>query len=90
MIFSSGFAVLQAPVLDDLSFDPFPFQLDVLAAPKVYICGRENIQALVITLVIVLLWATESAISGRESSGSFCSSWSPNEKHRPLKAVFFK
>ena len=37
--------MLQAPVLDSLSFDPFPFQQDGLAAPEVDIGGREVIQA---------------------------------------------
>ncbi len=55
MILGSGFAVLQAPVLDGLSFDPFPFQKDGLSAPKLDIGGRKIIQALVIALVIVVL-----------------------------------
>ena len=55
MILRSGVAVLQAPVLDGLSFDSFPFQKDGLAAPKVDISERKIIQALVITLVIVVL-----------------------------------
>ena len=44
----SGVAMLQTPVLDGLSFDPFPFQQDGLAAPEVDIGGREVIQALVV------------------------------------------
>ena len=48
MILGSGVAMLQPPVLDGLSFDPFPFQQDDLAAPEVDIGGREVIQALVV------------------------------------------
>jgi len=44
VILSSGFAVLQAPVLDGLSFDPFPFQQDVLAAPGNYRSGRKQLE----------------------------------------------
>ena len=51
----SGVAILQTPVLDGLSFDPFPFQQDGLAAPEVDIGGREVIQALVVALVVVVL-----------------------------------
>ena len=54
MILSSGVAVLQAPVLDGLSFDPFPFQQDGLAAPEVDIGGREVARALVIAPVIIV------------------------------------
>ena len=46
--------MLQAPVLDGLSFDPFPFQQDGLAAPEVDIGGREVIQALVVAPVVVV------------------------------------
>ncbi len=67
MILGGGFAVLQAPVLDGLLFDPFPFQQDGLAAPKVDIGGREIIQALVIMLVIVVL--DEGAELGFEVTG---------------------
>ena len=47
--------MLQAPVLDGLSFYPFPFQQDGLAAPEVDIRGREVIQALVVTPVAVVM-----------------------------------
>ena len=43
----SGVAMLQTPVLDGLSFDPFPFQQDGVAAPEVDSGGRAVIQALV-------------------------------------------
>ena len=55
MILGSGIAMLQTPVLDGLSFDPFPFQQDGLAAPEVDIGGREVIQALVIAPVVVMV-----------------------------------
>ena len=51
----SGVAMLQAPVLDGLSFDPFPFQQDGVAAPEVDIGGREVVQALVVAPVVVVL-----------------------------------
>ena len=54
-------------MLDGLLFDPFPFQQDDLAVPKVDIGGREIIQALVITLVIVVL--DEGADLGFEVTG---------------------
>ena len=59
--------MLQAPVLDGLSFDPFPFQQDGLAAPGVDIGGREVIQALVVTPVVVVL--DEDAELGFEITG---------------------
>ena len=59
--------MLQAPVLDGLSFDPFPFQQDGLAAPEVDIGGREVIQALVVAPVVVVL--DESAELGFEITG---------------------
>ena len=55
MILGSGIAMLQAPVLDGLSFDPLLFQQDGLAVPEVDIGGREVIQALVIAPVVVVL-----------------------------------
>jgi hypothetical protein len=47
--------MLQAPVFDGLSFDPFTFQQDSLTAPEVDIGRRQIAQALVIALVIVVL-----------------------------------
>ena len=47
--------MLQTSVLDGLSFDPFPFQQDGLAAPEVDIGGREVIQTLVVASVVVVL-----------------------------------
>jgi len=54
MILGSGVAVLQAPVLDGLSFDHIPLQQDGLAAPKVDIGGREVAQALMLAQVIIV------------------------------------
>ena len=63
----SGVAMLQTPVLDGLSFDPFPFQQDGLAAPEVDIGGREVIQALGVAPVVVVL--DEDAELGFEITG---------------------
>jgi len=49
-----GFAMLQAPFVECLSFDPFSFQQDGLAWSEVDIGGREVAEALVIALVIVV------------------------------------
>ena len=59
--------MLQAPVLDGLWFDPFPFQQDGLATPEVDIGGREVIQALVVAPVVVVL--DEGAELGFEIAG---------------------
>ena len=59
--------MLQAPVLDGLSFDPFPFQQDGSAASEVDIGGREVIQALVVASVVVVL--DEGAELGFEITG---------------------
>jgi hypothetical protein len=55
IILGGGFAVLQAPLVDGFSFDPFSFQQDCLTPPEIDIGGREVAQALVVTTVIVLL-----------------------------------
>ena len=47
--------MLQAPMLDRLSFDFLPFDQNGLAAPEVDVGGREVAQALVVTAVIVVL-----------------------------------
>ena len=49
-----GFAVLQAPVFDGLSFEFFSFKQDGLAAPEVGVGWREIAQALVVATVIVV------------------------------------
>lgn len=46
---------MQAPVLDGLSFDPFPFQQDGLTAPEVNIGGREVVETLVVSVMVVVL-----------------------------------
>lgn len=55
IILYGGFAVLQAPALNGLSFDPFSFWRDGLAPPETEIGGREAAQALVMGAVIVVL-----------------------------------
>ena len=47
--------MLQAPVLDGLSFDPFSFQQNGLPSPVIDIGRRQVSQAFVITAVIVVL-----------------------------------
>jgi hypothetical protein len=47
-------AMQQASVSDGLSFDPFPFDGDGLAASEVDVGGRQVAQALVIAQVIVV------------------------------------
>ena len=49
-----GLTVLQAPVFECLSFDPFLCAQNGLTAPEVNIGGREVAQALVVSLVIVV------------------------------------
>ena len=48
-------AVLQAPMLDGLSFDPFALLDDGCGPAEVGIGGRHIVQALMIALVIVML-----------------------------------
>jgi len=55
IILGCEFAVLQAPLLNGLPFDPFSFHQDGLAAPVIDIGGREIAQALVIALLVVVL-----------------------------------
>ena len=47
-------AVLQAPGLQCVSLDPFPFQQDGLATTEVDIGRRQVVQALVITVMVVV------------------------------------
>ena len=47
--------MLQAPLLDGLSFDLFSLQQDSSAPAEIDIGGREVAQALVVTAVIVVL-----------------------------------
>ena len=46
--------VLQAAICDSLSFDPFAFEEDGLAAPEVDVGRGEIVDALVIALVVVV------------------------------------
>ena len=47
--------MLQAPVFDGLSLDPFALFDDGLGPAKVSVGGRHVVQALVVALVIVML-----------------------------------
>ena len=46
---------MQSPVFDGLSFDPFSFQQDGLAASEVDVGGGEVLQALVIAPMVVVI-----------------------------------
>jgi len=48
-------AVLQAPMFDGLSLDPFALADDGLGPSEVGIGGRHVLQALLVTLVVVVL-----------------------------------
>ena len=48
-------AVLQAPMFDGLSLDPFALFDDGWGSAEVGIGGRDVVQALVVALVVVLL-----------------------------------
>src|SRR3546814_4002489 len=48
-------SVLQAPMLDGLSFDPFALLDDGCGPAEVGVSGRYVVQALVVALVIVML-----------------------------------
>src|SRR5690606_12912037 len=45
--------MLQAPLFDGLSLDPFSLQQDSLAAPEVNVGGSEIVQALMISPMVV-------------------------------------
>ena len=47
--------MLQAPLFDGLSLDPFSLQQDGLAAPEVDVGGREIVETLMIAHVVVAL-----------------------------------
>jgi hypothetical protein len=47
--------VLQAPIFDSLSFDPFALLDDGLRPAEVGVGGRDVVQALVIALMVVML-----------------------------------
>ena len=52
---SGDCTVVQASVLDGLSFDPFSFQQDGIAAAEVDVGGRQVADGLVVTLVVVMI-----------------------------------
>ena len=47
--------MLQSSFADGVAFSPFSLQQDCLSAPEVDICGRQVVQAFVVTAVIVVL-----------------------------------
>ena len=47
--------MLRAPIFDGLSFDPFALLDDGLCSVKVGVGGRDVVQALVVTLMVVML-----------------------------------
>ena len=55
MILGGELAVLQAPMFDGLSFDPFALFDDGLGSPEVGVGRRHIVQALVIPPVVVML-----------------------------------
>ena len=48
------FAMMQAPLVDGVSFDPFPLEQNGLAAPEVNVGRCEIAQAFVVALMIVV------------------------------------
>ncbi len=59
--------MLQAPMFDCLSFDPFSLQQDCLPTSEVDVGGREVFQAFVVSPVIVM--ANEGVDLGFEVTG---------------------
>ena len=47
--------MLQAPVFDSVSFDPFSLQQDGFPAAEVYVSGSEVVEALMIAPMVVML-----------------------------------
>ena len=47
--------MLQAPIFDGLSFDPFALLDDGLCPAKVGISGRDGVQVLMSVLIVVML-----------------------------------
>ena len=78
IMLSGGSAVLQAPMFDGLSFDPFSLQQDGLAAPEVGI-GRRDVLQIAGRVVVLqqdavlkrLVPALDLALSLRMIGGSF-------------------
>jgi hypothetical protein len=55
LILGGELAVLQAPIFDSLSFDPFALLDDGFCPAEVGVGGRDVVQALVIALMVVML-----------------------------------
>ena len=55
LIFCGEFAVMQAPMFDGFSFDPFALFDDGLSPAEVGISGRDVVEALVVALMVVVL-----------------------------------
>ena len=53
---SGDCTVVQASALDGLSFDPFSFQEDGLAAPEVDVGRRQVCDALVVSMMALSRW----------------------------------
>ena len=56
LLLDGELAVLQAPIFDSLSFDPFALLDDGLCPAEVGIGGRDVVHALVIALIVVMLY----------------------------------
>ena len=54
LILCGDFAVLQAPIFDSLSFDPFSLFDDGLCPAEVGVCRCDVVKALVIALMVVV------------------------------------
>ena len=48
-------AVLQAPLLDGVLFDPFALLQDLVTAPEVDVSRRQVLQAFVVAVMIVVI-----------------------------------
>jgi len=55
LILGGELAVLQAPIFDRLSFDPFTLLDDGLCSAEVGVGRRDVVQALMIALMVVML-----------------------------------
>jgi len=62
-LLSGKLAVLQAPMLDGLSLDPFTPLDDRRGPAEVGVGGRHIVQALVVALVVVVLVAADGGVS---------------------------
>jgi len=55
LILCGELTVLQAPILECAAFDPFSLFEDSRASAKIDVGGREVVEALVITLMVIVL-----------------------------------